>query len=100
MDKIQIEWGNLDRTEAIEQAAMTAAEKILSRAPAATNLIVHFKITNPVNSAGVKAQKVTMELRLPNHQDIHSEKEGDDLYRTILDAEKAIMTQLQAKKSR
>ena len=53
-----------------------------------------------MTSAGPKAQQVSMELRLPDHQDVRAEKQGEDLYRTIIDAEKALLTQLEAKKPR
>ncbi len=100
MERLQIEWGDLQRTEAIESAVFKASDRVLSRAPTATNLIVNFKIINPVTSAGVKSQKVSMELRLPQHQDVRAEKQGDDLYRVIIDAEKALLNQLEAKKER
>ncbi len=100
LDKLQIEWSDVDRTEALESAIQSSAEKILGRAPNATNLIVGLKIVNPQKSAGVKSQKVSLELRLPNHRDVRSEKEGDDLYHSILEAEKALLTQLQSQKPR
>jgi ribosome-associated translation inhibitor RaiA len=83
MEHLQIEWGNLGRTEAIEADVFACAEKILSFASQATNLIVRFQIINPKTSAGPSVQKVSMELRLPQHQDIRSEKEGHDLYKAI-----------------
>ena len=100
MEKLQIEWGDLHRTEAIESAIFKSSDKVLSRAPTATHLIVTFKIVNPVSSAGAKAQRVSMELRLPQHQDVRSEKQGEDLYRAIIDVEKALLSQLEAKKDR
>jgi ribosome-associated translation inhibitor RaiA len=98
MDKLQIEWGNLDRTEAIETDVFAKAEKILSFAPDATNLIVRFQVVNPKTSAGPSTQKVSMELRLPQNRDVRSEKEGSDLYRSLKDTEQAILTQLESKK--
>ncbi len=100
MDKLQIEWGNLDRTEAIESDVFAKAEKILSFAPSATNLIVRFQVINPKTSAGPSTQKVYMELRLPQNRDVRSEKEGPDLYRSLKEGEQALLNQLEAKKSR
>ena len=93
MERLLIEWGKLERTEAIESAVNEKAEKILRFFPNATNLIVSFNIVNPGTSAGVATQKIDMELRLPNHQDVRSSKEGDDLYKLIAEAEKAIVAQ-------
>lgn len=98
MEKLQIEWGNLDRTEAIESDVFAKAEKILSHAPEATTLIVRFQIVNPKTSKGPSSQKVSMELRLPQNRDVRSEKEGNDLYRAIKDSEQALLNQLESKK--
>jgi ribosome-associated translation inhibitor RaiA len=98
MDKVLIEWGNLDRTEPIENDVFEKSQKILGFAPNATNLIVKFQVINPKSSAGVATQSVSMELRLPNHQDVRASKEGDDLYRSIKEAESAILSQLRSKK--
>lgn len=100
MEKVQIEWGNLERTEAIEQDIFEKAKKILEHSPNATNFLVHFKVTNPKSSAGRSMQSVAMELRLPQHQDVVSKKEGDDLYRSIKEAQKAILIQLESKQNR
>ncbi len=99
MENVQIEWGNLGRTEALEADIFRCAKKVLSFVPQATNFIVTFQIINPKTSAGQSIQKVSMELRLPQHQDVRSEKEGHDLYRTIKDAEHAILKQLEKKKN-
>jgi ribosome-associated translation inhibitor RaiA len=93
MEKLLIEWGKMDRTEAIEAAVNERAQKILRIYPDATNLIVGFQITNPKSSAGVATQKVTMELRLPNNQDIRTTKEGTDLYALLGESEKALLNQ-------
>ncbi|MGH1468787.1 MAG: HPF/RaiA family ribosome-associated protein [Bdellovibrionales bacterium] len=98
MDKVQIEWGGMERSEAVEKDIFNKASKILSRAQMATHLIVNFKITNPISSAGPASQKVSMNLRLPHHQDIHAEREGDDLYKSIKETQQALLTQIQAKK--
>lgn len=98
MNKVQIEWGDIPRTEKVESDIWNRAKKILSFAPTATTLNVHLKIINPSNSAGVLTQKVHMELRLPNKQDIRSEKQSDDLYRSIKEAQQAILIQLKSKK--
>lgn len=98
MEKIQIEWGNLERTEAIEADIFNKVEKILNFAPTATSAIVNLTTVNPTKSAGVNRQKVSIELRLPNHQDVHSEKEGEDVYKSLKEAQKAVLTQIKAKK--
>ncbi len=98
MEKIQIEWGDLKRTEAIESHVNEKASKILTFAPTATALHVNLKVVNPRQSAGVPTQAVHMELRLPNHQDVRTEKEGDDIYKTIIEAQKAILSQVKSKK--
>ncbi|PIS11158.1 MAG: hypothetical protein COT73_05435 [Bdellovibrio sp. CG10_big_fil_rev_8_21_14_0_10_47_8] len=98
MEKVQIEWGDLARTEAIESDIFEKASKILEFAPTATRLHVNLKVINSIQSAGVPTQGVLMELRLPNNQDVRTEKEGNDLYRTIKDAQQAILTQVRAKK--
>ncbi len=100
MDKVQIQWGDLERTEAIEKDVWEKSKKILEFAPSATVLNVNLKVINSVKSAGVATQGVLMELRLPNRQDIRTEKEGDDLYRLIKDAQAAILTQIKSKKDR
>ncbi len=100
MDKVQIQWGDLPRTEAIESDVWEKAQKILSFAPTATTLNVNLKIINPSNSAGISTQGVRMELRLPNNQDVRVLKEGSDLYRTIKDAQQAILTQVKSKKEK
>ncbi len=98
MDKLVIEWGNLHRTEAIEKTIMEKAEKILTFAPQATKLLVSFQVVNPKASAGLAIQHVSMELRLPHHQDIRSEKESDNLYQAIKEAEQALLSQLSSQK--
>ena len=98
MDKVQIEWGDLARTEAIETDVLAKAKKILEFAPTATTLHVNLKVINSIQSGGVPTQGVQMELRLPNKHDVRTEKEGSDLYRTLKDAQQAILTQVKAKK--
>lgn len=98
MDKVQIEWGNLDRTEAIEKEILDRCSKVLERAQSATNLIVHFQVVNPKSSAGPATQKVSMELRLPQHQDVRAERESEDLYQSIKDVQLAVLSQVKAKK--
>jgi ribosome-associated translation inhibitor RaiA len=98
MDKVQIQWGDLPRTEAIEKDVWDKAEKILTFAPTATTLNVNLKIVNPSSSAGVATQSVSMELRLPNKQDIRTQKESNDLYKSIKEAQQAILIQLKSKK--
>lgn len=93
MNKLLIEWGKLERTDALEDSVKTRAEKILKFFPDATKLVVGFQIINPVASKGPAMQKVSMELRLPNNQDIRSSKEGEDIYHLIGEAEKAILSQ-------
>jgi ribosome-associated translation inhibitor RaiA len=93
MDRLLIEWGKMDRTEAIETAVFEKAEKILKIYPRATNLVVGFKTTNPTTSKGVTTQKVTMELRLPNNQDLRTSKEGTNLYTLLTESEKALLAQ-------
>ncbi|MAF77834.1 MAG: hypothetical protein CME63_09345 [Halobacteriovoraceae bacterium] len=93
MDRVYIEWGNLERTEALENAVYEKAKKFFKIHSKATKLIVTFKIINPVSSAGPKTFKVTMELRLPQKQDIRASKEGTDAYKLVHDVEKALMTQ-------
>lgn len=97
-EKVQIEWGNLDRTEAIESDVYEKCSKILERAPTATHLVVNFKVTNPKNSAGPAAQRISMELRLPQHQDVRAERESEDLYKSIKEVQLAVLTQLKSKK--
>lgn len=99
MSKVHIEWGNLGRSEAIEQEIMQKSEKIFTMNPDATKLVVHFQITNPINSAGVAQQKVGMELRLPQHQDVRAENEGSDLYKSIRDSKAALLAQLSKRKN-
>lgn len=98
MEKVQIEWGDLARTEAIESDVLEKAKKILEFAPTATTLHVNLKVINSLQSAGVPTQGVQMELRLPNKQDVRTEKEGNDLYRVIKDAQQAILSQVKSKK--
>lgn len=94
MDRVFIEWGNLERTEALESLVYEKAEKFFKIHSKATKMIVTFKIINPITSAGPATQKVTMELRLPQKQDIRASKEGTDAYRLVHDAEKALMAQV------
>lgn len=98
MNKVQIQWGDLDRTEAIENDVMKKAEKILEHAPTATTLNVNLRVINSLQSAGVPTQSVNMELRLPNKQDVRTIKEGRDLYKVIKEAQQAILTQVRSKK--
>lgn len=95
MEKLLIEWGKLERTEALESVVHEKAEKLLKFHPDATKLIVTFQIINPMASKGPATQKVSMELRMPNRQDIRSSKEGTDIYGAISDAEKALLSQKQ-----
>ena len=95
MEKLLIEWGKLDRTEAIESVVNERAAKLLKFHPDATKLIVTFQIINPLSSKGPATQKVSMELRMPNKQDIRSSKEGTDIYMAISEAEKALLSQKQ-----
>ena len=98
MSKVQIQWGDLDRTEAIENDVMNKAQKILEHAPTATTLNVNLRVINSLQSAGVPTQSVNMELRLPNKQDVRTIKEGRDLYKVIKEAQQAILTQIRSKK--
>lgn len=93
MNKLLIEWGKLDRTEAIEDSIKAKADKILRHNQDATKLIVTLQIINPMTSRGPATQKVSMELRMPNKQDIRSSKEGTDIYSLISEAEKALLSQ-------
>lgn len=93
MSKLLIEWGKLERTETLEKAVQEKADKVLRKFPDATKLVVGFQVTNPVSSSGPATQKISMELRLPNHQDIRASKEGVDLYQLIGETEKALMAQ-------
>lgn len=98
MEKVQIEWGDLARSEAIETDVLDKAKKILEFAPTATILHVNLKVINSIQSAGVPTQGVQMELRLPNNQDVRAEKEGNDLSRVLKDTQQAILSQVKAKK--
>lgn len=95
MDRLVIEWGNLERSEALEEQVHTKASKLFKMHPKATKLVVTFQIINPKSSAGVSTQKVSMELRLPQNQDIRASKEGENAYNLINEAEKALMSQMQ-----
>jgi ribosomal subunit interface protein len=98
MNKVVIEWGNIERTEAIEKNVFEKATKVLTFAPQATRLLVSFQVINPKTSAGLATQRVSMELRLPHHQDIRAEREGDNLYQAIKEAEQALLSQLNSQK--
>ena len=93
MHKLVIEWGNLERSEALEEQVNEKASKILKFHPDATKLIVSFQITNPVSSKGPATQKVSMELRKPNRQDIRASKEGTNAYSLIGETERALQSQ-------
>lgn len=94
MERLVIEWGNLERTEAIEQMVHEKATKLLKVHEKATKLIVSFQIINPKSSAGQSTQRVSMELRLPQKQDVRASKEGPNAYALIGDVERALMGQL------
>lgn len=98
MSTVHIEWGNLGRTEAIEQDVNEKSKKIFTLAPQATKLVVHFQIINSANSAGVSQQKVSMELRLPHNQDLRAENEGTDLYKCIRESKSALLAQISSRK--
>lgn len=98
MNTVQIEWGNLERSDAIEQYLLARSRKVFTLAPDATRLVVHFQVVNAHHSAGVPKQKVSLELRLPNHQDIRAESENNDLYQGIRTAKKALISQLSSRK--
>jgi ribosome-associated translation inhibitor RaiA len=93
MNKLLIEWGKIDRTEALEASVEAKAKKVLKLHPDATKLIVTLQIINPLSSRGPATQKVSMELRMPNRQDIRSSKEGPNIYSLIGEAEKALLSQ-------
>lgn len=95
MERLVIEWGNLERTQALEDLVHEKATKLLKFRPNATKLIVTFQIINPKSSSGPATQKVSMELRLPQNQDIRAAKEGTNAYNLINEAEKALLTQIQ-----
>lgn len=99
IEKIQIEWGNVRRTDALEKHLLQKSKKILKQVPEATTLIYSLTIENPINSTGVPEQKLDALLRLPNNQDIHATKRGSDLYRTVLDVQHAVLSQLKKRKS-
>ena len=98
MSTVQIEWGNLERSDAIEQYLLARSHKIFTLAPDATRLIVHLQIINAHHSTGVPTQKISLELRLPNHQDLRAECEHANLYQGIRDAKKALISQLNTRK--
>lgn len=98
MNTVHIEWGDIERTESIEQYIQERSVKLFLLASDATKLVVHFQITNPQQSRGVTTQKVSMELRLPNNQDLRAEREGEDLYRSIRDVKGALVSQLEKRK--
>jgi len=93
MNKLLIEWGKVDRTEAIESSIQDRAGKILKHNQDATKLIVTLQIINPMTSRGPATQKVSMELRMPNKQDMRSSKEGTNIYSLISETEKALLSQ-------
>lgn len=98
MSTVHIEWGDVERTESIEQYIQERSVKLFTLASDATKLVVHFQIINPQRSSGVATQKVSMELRLPHHQDLRAEQEGDDLYRGIRETKSALLAQLEKRK--
>jgi ribosomal subunit interface protein len=98
MDKLQIIWGDLDRLEAIENHVKDKAEKVLGLSPKITNYIVNLKTINSTKSAGVNTFAVNMEVRLPNHQDVRAEKQGEDVYQLINETQQAVIKQLRSKK--
>lgn len=98
MSTVHIEWGDIERTESIEQYIQERSVKLFTLASDATKLVVHFQVTNPQHSRGVAAQKVSMELRLPNNQDLRAEQEGPDLYRSIREVKSALLVQLDKRK--
>lgn len=98
MSTVHIEWGDIERTESIEQYIQDRSVKLFALASDATKLVVHLKVTNPKHSRGVASQKVSMELRLPNNQDLRAEQEGEDLYRSIRETKSALVSQLEKRK--
>ncbi|MCO5114288.1 MAG: HPF/RaiA family ribosome-associated protein [Bdellovibrionaceae bacterium] len=96
---VQIMWGNIGRTEALEKYILQKTKKVLKLAPNATNLVISLSIENPINSAGVPEQKVDAELRIPKNQTINASKKGADIYKTILEVQHALLTQVNAMKS-
>ncbi|MGB0847853.1 MAG: HPF/RaiA family ribosome-associated protein [Thiolinea sp.] len=98
MNRLQIEWGNVGRSEAIEQYITQKSEKIFMLSPEATKLVVYCRVINPIHSAGQPRQKISMELRLPQHQDLRAENEGKDLYKCIRDSKQALLAQIKSRK--
>src|SRR6218665_1557815 len=98
-DNVLIQWGNVGRTEALEKYILQKSKKILKQSHEATNLIYTLAIENPISSSGVPEQKVDVELRFPKNQDLFVSKIGTDLYKTILEVQHALLSQVQARKS-
>lgn len=98
-DNVLIQWGNVGRTEALEKYILQKSKKILKQSTEATNLIYTLSIENPINSAGVPEQKVDVELRFPKNQDLFVSKKGQDIYKTILEVQHALLTQVKSRKS-
>lgn len=96
---VQIVWGNVGRTEALEKYILQKTKKILKQASNATTLVVSLSIENPITSSGVPEQKVDAELRIPKNQTIHAGKKGTDIYKTILEVQHALLMQLKSLKS-
>ncbi|MEZ5450234.1 MAG: hypothetical protein R3E89_15130 [Thiolinea sp.] len=83
---IHIEWGDLERTEAIETYINERAVKLFTLAPDATKLVVHLQIIN-CSTVTVCPNKSRYGIAFTHHQDVRSEQE-DDLYRGIRDAKR------------
>lgn len=98
-EQIQIEWGNVGRSDALEKHLIQKSQKILKHSPEATNLIFTLSIENPINSAGVPEQKVDAQLRFPKNQDLFVAKKGTDIYKTVLEVQQALLSQIKARKS-
>lgn len=99
MPDVQIMWGNVGRTEALEKYILQKTKKVLKHASNATALVVSLSIENPITSTGVPEQKVDVELRIPKNQTIHAGKKGTDIYKTILEVQHALLMQLNSLKS-
>lgn len=97
--EVQIVWGNIGRTESLEKYILQKTKKVLKQAKNATTLVISLSIENPITSSGVPEQKVDAELRIPHNQTIHAGKKGTDLYKTILEVQHALLTQLSSLKS-
>lgn len=94
-----IEWGNISRSEAVENHIKHISEKILSRAKNPTHLLVHLNVDAFGESKSLDTISVSFELRFPGNKDLFCTATGNNFYDVLAHGKNQMLALIQKRKT-